>query len=164
MAIKVGSSSLSKAYFGQTEISKIILNGVTLYESAPQLDAPTNVSVSGTEVSFDEVANAESYDILVDGNSIGEYTPQSGYTVTITADGEDMPFTAGEENFFLNGVATALEIGTNTFQNVTSVEFGTSGNVTTYIVSNATGSFSNGEQNSPFTITQDSTGTVEFYG
>lgn len=41
----------------------------------PQLSAPTNVSVSGTKVSFNSVENATSYDILVDGTSIGTYTP-----------------------------------------------------------------------------------------
>ncbi len=91
MGISIGSSSLGKAYFGSTEIAKIIYNGVTLYESAEKLDTPTNVSVSGTEITFDEVENAESYDILVDGNSIGEYTPQSGYTVTITDNRWDAP-------------------------------------------------------------------------
>ena len=38
----------------------------------PQLATPTNVSVSGTTVSWDEVANAESYEIFADGTSIGE--------------------------------------------------------------------------------------------
>lgn len=41
----------------------------------PQLSAPTNVSVTGTTVSFNSVENATSYDILVDGTSIGTYTP-----------------------------------------------------------------------------------------
>ena len=39
----------------------------------PQLATPTNVSVSGTTVSWDEVANAESYDVYVD-NTLYENT------------------------------------------------------------------------------------------
>lgn len=42
----------------------------------PQLDAPTNVSVSGTTATFDEVENAESYEFFIEGGvSIGEYPP-----------------------------------------------------------------------------------------
>lgn len=41
----------------------------------PQLDSPTNVSVSGTTATFDEVENAESYEFFVDDVSIGTYTP-----------------------------------------------------------------------------------------
>lgn len=45
----------------------------------PQLATPTNVSVSGTTVSWDEVANAESYDVYVDNtlyeNTTGAVTP-----------------------------------------------------------------------------------------
>ena len=51
------------------------------YVVLPQLDAPTNVSVSGTDATFDEVSNAESYEFFVDGTSIGTYTPASGYTI-----------------------------------------------------------------------------------
>lgn len=54
------------------------------YTVLPQLDTPTNVSVSGTDATFDEVQNAEQYEVYVDGASIGSYTPTSGYTVTIT--------------------------------------------------------------------------------
>ena len=39
----------------------------------PQLDMPQNVSASGTTVSWDEVANAESYDVYVD-NTLYENT------------------------------------------------------------------------------------------
>ena len=55
------------------------------YVVLPQLDTPTNVSVTGTEATFDEVQNAEQYEVYVDGTSIGSYTPTSGYTVAISA-------------------------------------------------------------------------------
>lgn len=55
------------------------------YTVLPQLDAPTNVSVSGTDATFDEVTNAESYEFFVDGTSIGTYTPPSAqYIVTVS--------------------------------------------------------------------------------
>lgn len=57
---------------------------ITAVCQLPQLDAPTNVSVSGTTATFDEVENAESYEFFVDGTSIGEYSVQSGYTVVLT--------------------------------------------------------------------------------
>ena len=38
----------------------------------PQLYTPVNVSADGTTVSWDEVENATSYEILADGTSIGE--------------------------------------------------------------------------------------------
>ena len=41
----------------------------------PALPAPTNVSASGTILSFDEVQGAESYEVFADGTSIGEYIP-----------------------------------------------------------------------------------------
>ena len=40
--------------------------------ATPQLATPTNISVSGTTVSWDVVDNATSYNILADGTSIGE--------------------------------------------------------------------------------------------
>lgn len=49
----------------------------------PQLDAPTNVSVSGTTATFDEVENAESYEFFVDGTSIGEYSSGVDLTGTV---------------------------------------------------------------------------------
>lgn len=40
----------------------------------PQLSKPTNVSISGTTLSWDEVENAESYDIYADGALLGNTT------------------------------------------------------------------------------------------
>ncbi len=66
--------------------------GVRLcFRPLPQLEEPTNVSVSGTEASFDPVENAESYEFFVDGTSIGEYstTPQPPFTnIKIQGDGD----------------------------------------------------------------------------
>lgn len=42
-------------------------------ELMPQLDAPTNLSIDGTVVTFDEVENATRYGVYIDGDSIGTY-------------------------------------------------------------------------------------------
>ena len=50
-----------------------------------QLATPQNVTADGTTVSWNEVKNATSYEVLADGASIGEYSVSSGYTVTLTS-------------------------------------------------------------------------------
>ena len=54
------------------ESGSVKYNVYALYQ-LPQLATPTNVSASGTTVSWDEVANAESYDVYVD-NTLYENT------------------------------------------------------------------------------------------
>lgn len=44
----------------------------TVASPLPQLATPQNVTADGTVVSWDEVENATSYDVLADGTSIGE--------------------------------------------------------------------------------------------
>ena len=73
--ISWGNSSISKIYLGNTEVQKIYLGTDLIYSSQPQLDTPTNLSVTDTTASFDEVENAESYEFFVDDVSIGTYTP-----------------------------------------------------------------------------------------
>lgn len=46
----------------------------------PQLSTPTNVAVTDTTLTFDEVANATSYEIFVDNVSIGTHTIQTTET------------------------------------------------------------------------------------
>lgn len=58
---------------------------ITIVASQPKLAAPTNLSVSDDTLSFDEVTNAEQYEVFAGSNSIGTYTaPPKGYTVTIS--------------------------------------------------------------------------------
>ena len=52
----------------------------------PQLDAPQNVTASGTVVSFDPVQNATSYAVLADGNEIGT-VQASTTTIAFTISG-----------------------------------------------------------------------------
>lgn len=48
-----------------------------------QLATPQNVTADGTNVSWDEVENATSYEVLADGASIGTYTPVTLINFTI---------------------------------------------------------------------------------
>jgi len=68
----------------------LVSSGIN-YTILPQLDTPTNLSVSGTTATFDEVEHAESYEFFVDGASIGEYSaaPQPPFTnVKIQGNGD----------------------------------------------------------------------------
>ena len=68
-------TNIYKSAVERSDIDKIYKGTTLLYESGPQLDTPTNLAVDGTTVEFDEVTNAESYEIFADGVTIGEYTP-----------------------------------------------------------------------------------------
>ena len=74
----------------------------------PQLATPTNVSASGTTVSWDEVANATSYSILADGISIGTVENQNGYTVTLTCQNGSVGFNYSVDNMSAD---SRIEIG-----------------------------------------------------
>lgn len=119
----------------------------------PQLATPTNVSVSGTAVSWDEVANAESYDVYVD-NTLYENTDggavSSGYTVTITH-----AAVAGNYGAYINGVRVAGDLSKDiqVFHNVKTfnIECSCTGNR----IYNATGSLTNVSWNSGFAYSKD---------
>lgn len=88
----------------------------------PQLSTPVNVSADGTTVSWDEVENATSYEILADGTSIGEYVPEpSGYDLLIG--GHDM-YSGGTDTIAyikFNGVATSTDYDWKAYtENLTS--------------------------------------------
>lgn len=51
-------------------------------QSTPKLPTPTNVSITGTTVQWDEVANATSYDVLVDGEVWDTVVVSSGNLIT----------------------------------------------------------------------------------
>lgn len=80
MPIIFGGTTVEKVVFGGTEVDKVVFNGVTVFESKPQLATPQNVTANGTNVSWDEVENATSYEVLADGASIGTVTPSTGET------------------------------------------------------------------------------------
>lgn len=89
----------------------------------PQLATPTNVSASGTTISWDEVANAESYDVYVDNtlyeNTTGTVTPK-GFTVSYTNNGNS----AAPAEFKINGGNyTTITAASGTFENVETIQF-----------------------------------------
>lgn len=47
---------------------------ITGSASAQKLDTPQNLSISGDILTFDEVTNAQQYEVYADGTSIGTYT------------------------------------------------------------------------------------------
>lgn len=53
------------------KVKKGAAEAVTVFEKLTQLATPQNVTANGTTVSWDEVANATSYEIFADGVSIG---------------------------------------------------------------------------------------------
>lgn len=63
-------SKLSEVTNGDTLLAWLQANAEK-QTPVPQLDAPQNVTASGTVVSFDPVQNATSYEIFADGVSIG---------------------------------------------------------------------------------------------
>lgn len=87
-------------------------------QSTPQkLPTPTNVSITGTTVQWDEVANATSYDVLVDGE-VWENVPQpsSGETWvlnnTLTLENiplYNIPFTSGGQSY--EGMEVSIDSG-----------------------------------------------------
>lgn len=89
----------------------------------PQLATPTNVSVSGTTVSWDAVENAESYDVYVDNtlyeNTTGAVTPK-GFTVSYVNNGQD----SAPAYFKINGGNdTIITEASGTFKNVETIQF-----------------------------------------
>lgn len=57
---------------------------ITAVEALPQLATPTNVAVTDTTLTFDEVENATSYEVFVDNVSIGTHTNVIEYQITVT--------------------------------------------------------------------------------
>ena len=70
------------------KVKKGTAEAVTVFEKITQLATPQNVTVDGTTVSWDEVENATSYEVLADGTSIGtvEATP-TPTLISFTIDG-----------------------------------------------------------------------------
>ena len=86
-SISYTSLDISKMLYGSAVVDKVYYGNILVYSASPKLATPQNVSVSGTDASFDEVAHAETYELFVDGNSIGTYSPvsyrQDGEVLTI---------------------------------------------------------------------------------
>lgn len=117
-----------------------------------KLATPTNVTVDGTTVSWDEVTNATSYAVLADGSEIGTVeggVVSSGYTVTITEANA-----AGSYTVYINGVGVPRDSSDiRVFHNVKTfnIECIFSGNR----IYNATGSLTNVSWSHGFAYSKD---------
>ena len=78
---------------------------IVAVSALPQLTTPTNVAVTDTTLTFDEVANATSYEVFVDDVSIGTHTIASGETwllnktLTLQALTATIDFISNNQNF-----------------------------------------------------------------
>lgn len=87
-------------------------------QSMPQLATPQNLAVENTTLSFDEVKNAESYEVFVDNTSIGSYSKP---TYKLTSD------SINPSNIEVNGTALTslpytLQSGDIIVANLTGME------------------------------------------
>lgn len=82
MAIIFNGTTVDKVIFNGAEMETVKFEGVVVFENKPQLATPQNVTADGTNVSWDEVENATSYEVIEGGNNVlGTYTPT--YTVKV---------------------------------------------------------------------------------
>lgn len=110
MPIIFEGTTVEKVVFGGTEVDKVVFNGVVVFESKPQLAAPKNVSVDGTVVSWDEVENATSYEVLADGASIGTVTPPHTVTFKFTSYGISFDSCKGYVYYSLDNGNTWIDV------------------------------------------------------
>ena len=80
MAIIFNGTTVDKVIFNGAKMETVKFGGVVVFENKPQLATPQNVTADGMNVSWDEVENATSYDVLADGASIGTVTPSTAET------------------------------------------------------------------------------------
>lgn len=100
---------------GSSGISQTIT--ITSKSSVQKLPTPTNVSITGTTVQWDEVANATSYDVLVDGE-VWENVPQPITSETWVLNNTltleniplyNIPFTSGGQSY--EGMEVSIDSG-----------------------------------------------------
>lgn len=131
----------------------------------PQLAAPTNVSVSGTTVSWNEVENATSYDIYADGTLIGNtdggVTPK-GYKLTLTSIYLNAGQTVSIHMNNADGTSTVVSTLSDnmSWENVVSFWITDSYDGVTSVVINGTSGGTYSEAN-PYVLTQDTTLTYD---
>lgn len=92
MPIIFEGTTVEKVVFSGTEVDKVVFNGATVFESMSQLTTPQNVTADGTNVSWDEVENATSYEVIEGGNNVlGTVTPPHTVTFKFNAFGYTSP-------------------------------------------------------------------------
>lgn len=113
---------------------------IVAVSALPQLSTPTNVAVSDTTLTFDEVANATSYEVFVDNVSIGTYVAKVTHTLTFESDittkvnGTNVtsPYTFNEGDTILLTTPSAMKVNGTTYASDTTLTLsGEDINVTT---------------------------------
>jgi len=87
---------------GSLAIANASQNLTIAVDGMEQLDQVTNVSVAGSEATFDEVDNATTYRFFVDGVDVGTYTPVSLISFSI----DDTPYQAEDGMTWAEWVAS----------------------------------------------------------
>ena len=102
--INIGNTTVSKLLVGSTEIDKIYIGSVLVWQNKTKLATPV-ISLTDNTISFEEIPNATSYAVYAGDTLLGEYTvssheaEQEGNMLTI--------YNVGEDNIdFENGVMT----------------------------------------------------------
>lgn len=156
MAIIFNGVTLEKVIYNGIELDKVIYNRVIVFENIPQLSTPQNVTADGRVVSWDEVENATSYEVLADGASIGTVEKATGYTITINNIGDygTYQIIRGSEH---ENYDVGQNKGSHTYKNVTAIGIQP---YATCTISNGTGDFVNGNIYGLLEFTKDSTATL----
>ena len=130
MAIVFNGVTVDKVIFNGTEMDTVKFGGVVVFEKMPQLATPQNVTADGANVSWDEVENATSYEVIEGGNNVLG-TVSATKLINFTIDGTS--YQAEEGMTWAQWVASGYNTG-NKFeiQNQSIVVDTSSGNVVTY--------------------------------
>lgn len=105
--VDIGTVAVTTMFFGNGDVKKIYIGDVLVYQGKTKLATPTNVSITNSTISFDEVEHADSYSIYAGNILVGEYVPE-GYAYT-QDEGQVTLFNTNYENISLSdGVMTLL--------------------------------------------------------
>lgn len=92
---------------------------IVAVSALPQLSTPTNVAVTDTTLTFDDVANATSYEVFVDNVSIGTHEIVTGYTISWSGGGK----TPSIRVSINDGELIKLAESTGSINNVKTIKF-----------------------------------------
>lgn len=92
---------------------------IVAVSALPQLATPTNIAVTDTILTFDEVANATSYEVFVDNVSIGTHTIPSGHTISWSGGGKTPSISVSIND----GEWVKLAEATGSINNVKTIKF-----------------------------------------
>lgn len=124
---------------------------VNAESSIHQLETPTGVEATGMTLSFNPVENTENYEVFAEGESIGEYTPASGYTLSF-----DFTIYGARLDLYINGIDyTYWDSDTVIFNNVTTFDMSYTYNLVDYVGTGSLENFTSG----PINIESDGTAT-----